>query len=142
LNGDSEDEAVGQLLRDVLWSDPTPSDRVLGIHGRSVTWLPKPNPLSASLDMYERVCGCGVCCSPRGARIATFGPDVVHEFCRRNDIDVIIRSHEVVDAGYEFFCNKQLITVFSATGYCRQNQNDGAILEIDRDLVIHPKIGT
>lgn len=30
--------------------------------------------------------------------------------------------------------------MFSATDYCGQHKNDGAILEIDRDLVITPKL--
>lgn len=46
----------------------------------------------------------------------------------------------MVSHGYEFFANQRLITVFSATDYCGQHKNDGAILEIDRDLVITPKL--
>ena len=49
-------------------------------------------------------------------------------------------STQVVDKGYEFFANRHLITVFSATDYCGQHKNDGALLEIDRDLVITPKL--
>jgi putative ubiquitin-RnfH superfamily antitoxin RatB of RatAB toxin-antitoxin module len=109
-DGASADEPLGQLLRDLLWSDPTDSDTILGIHE-----------------------------SARGNGIALFGPDRVKEFCQANDLDVIIRSHQVVEAGYEFFAGQQLITVFSATDYCGQHKNDGAILEIDRDLVITPK---
>ena len=110
-DGRSDEEPLGQLLRDVLWSDPTASDTVMGLHD-----------------------------SPRGAGIALFGPDRVRAFCRDNGVDVVVRSHQVVDAGYEFFADKQLITVFSATDYCGQHRNDGAILEIDRDLVITPKL--
>lgn len=33
-DGLSEEEPLGQLLRDVLWSDPTDSDQVLGVHDR------------------------------------------------------------------------------------------------------------
>jgi len=110
-DGRSDEEPLGQLLRDVLWSDPTASDTVVGVHD-----------------------------SPRGAGIALFGPDRVESFCRENGVDVVVRSHQVVDAGYEFFADKRLITVFSATDYCGQHRNDGAILEIDRDLVITPKL--
>lgn len=140
-DGQSNEEPLGQLLRDILWSDPTASDTITGLHD-----------------------------SPRGTGIALFGPDRVKAFCRRNDIDIVVRSHQVVDAGYEFFAGKyreekgrvllssmhlisilmgtkpcamtgkQLITVFSATDYCGQHKNDGAILEIDRDLVITPKL--
>jgi hypothetical protein len=33
-----------------------------------------------------------------------------------------------------------LITVFSATNYCGRVGNDGSVLEVDKDLVITPKI--
>ena len=38
--------------------------------------------------------------SKRGVGIQ-FGPDVTEEFCKLNNLDVIIRSHEVKHDGYE-----------------------------------------
>lgn len=35
VDGASVSEPLGQLLRDVLWSDPTDSDNILGVHDRS-----------------------------------------------------------------------------------------------------------
>lgn len=42
-----------------------------------------------------------------------FGEKIVQEFNRKNDLDLIIRAHQVVDDGYEFFAQRQLITIFS-----------------------------
>jgi serine/threonine-protein phosphatase PP1 catalytic subunit len=48
----------------------------------------------------------------------TFGPDIVSSFLARNDLDLIVRAHQVVEDGYEFFANRQMVTVFSAPHYC------------------------
>ena len=48
----------------------------------------------------------------------TFGPDVVSRFLQKHDMDLICRAHQVVEDGYEFFANRQLVTLFSAPNYC------------------------
>ena len=60
-----------------------------------------------------------------------FGEKVVAEFNRKNDLDLIVRAHQVVDEGYEFFANRQLITIFSAPNYCGEFDNSAAILIVD-----------
>lgn len=47
-----------------------------------------------------------------------FGPDVVTNFLKKNELDLICRAHQVVEDGYEFFNKKQLVTIFSAPNYC------------------------
>jgi serine/threonine-protein phosphatase PP1 catalytic subunit len=47
-----------------------------------------------------------------------FGGDVVANFLRKNDLDLIVRAHQVVEDGYEFFHQRQLVTIFSAPNYC------------------------
>ena len=41
----------------------------------------------------------------------TFGADVVSKFLERNDLDLIVRAHQVVEDGYEFFGDRTLVTV-------------------------------
>ena len=60
-----------------------------------------------------------------------FGEKVVTDFNKRNDLDLIIRAHQVVDEGYEFFANRQLITIFSAPNYCGIFDNSAGVLIID-----------
>jgi len=47
-----------------------------------------------------------------------FGGDVVTNFLKKNDLDLICRAHQVVEDGYEFFNKRQLVTIFSAPNYC------------------------
>ena len=63
-----------------------------------------------------------------------FGEKVVLDFNKKNDLDLIIRAHQVVDDGYEFFANRQLITIFSAPNYCGEFDNSAGIMIIDEQL--------
>jgi hypothetical protein len=53
----------------------------------------------------------------------TFGADVVADFLRARDMDLVCRAHQVVEDGYEFFVDRQLVTVFPATNYCGEFHN-------------------
>nr|pir probable phosphoprotein phosphatase (EC 3.1.3.16) F21B7.27 - Arabidopsis thaliana [Arabidopsis thaliana] len=99
------------VLKDILWSDPTMNDTVLGIVDNA-----------------------------RGEGVVSFGPDIVKAFLERNGLEMILRAHECVIDGFERFADGRLITVFSATNYCGTAQNAGAILVIGRDMVIYPKL--
>ena len=69
-----------------------------------------------------------------------FGEKIVNEFNRKNDLDLIIRAHQVVDDGYEFFANRQLITIFSAPNYCGEFDNSAGIMIIDEALTCSLKV--
>ncbi|XP_055956842.1 serine/threonine-protein phosphatase 5 isoform X1 [Patella vulgata] len=71
----------------------------------------------------------GTAPSKRGVGVQ-FGPDVTENFLRVNNLDYIIRSHEVKDAGYEIMHNGKCITVFSAPNYCDTMKNKGAFITI------------
>eukprot|EP01048_Picozoa_sp_COSAG05_P018280 COSAG05_NODE_2647_length_2806_cov_3.529368_2_plen_102_part_00 len=43
-------------------------------------------------------------------------------------------SDQVVEDGYEFFAQRQLVTVFSAPNYCGEFDNAGAIMAVDQNL--------
>lgn len=65
----------------------------------------------------------------------TFGPDVVHRFLERHDLDLICRAHQVVEDGYEFFAKRSLVTIFSAPNYCGEFDNAGAMMTVDDSLM-------
>ena len=69
-----------------------------------------------------------------------FGEKVVEDFNKKNDLDLIIRAHQVVDDGYEFFAKRQLITIFSAPNYCGEFDNSAGIMIIDESLTCSLKV--
>ena len=75
----------------------------------------------------------------RGVSVV-FGEKIVQEFNRKNDLDLIIRAHQVVDDGYEFFAQRQLITIFSAPNYCGEFDNSAGIMIIDESLTCSLKV--
>eukprot|EP00756_Hemistasia_phaeocysticola_P025744 Hpha_TRINITY_DN16021_c0_g1::TRINITY_DN16021_c0_g1_i1::g.120983::m.120983/K06269/PPP1C; serine/threonine-protein phosphatase PP1 catalytic subunit len=73
-----------------------------------------------------------------------FGGDVVAKFLEQNDFDLMVRAHQVVEDGYEFFADRRLVTVFSASNYVGEFDNAGAVMSVDPSLlcsfqVLQPK---
>uniref|UniRef100_F1LDT5 Serine/threonine-protein phosphatase PP1-gamma catalytic subunit n=1 Tax=Ascaris suum TaxID=6253 RepID=F1LDT5_ASCSU len=64
-----------------------------------------------------------------------FGVEVLAQFLRRMDLDIVVRGHQVVEDGYEFFGRRGLVTVFSAPNYCGEFDNAGAIMNVDENLL-------
>ena len=63
-----------------------------------------------------------------------FGQDVLSKFCKKHNIDLVCRAHQVVEDGFEFFGKRNLVTIFSAPNYCGEFDNDAAIMEVDESL--------
>ena len=93
------------LLCDLLWADPKYDER----DGK---------------DWGENERGISV----------TFSANYVEKFLDKFDLDLICRAHQVVENGFEFFANRQLVTVFSAPNYCGEFDNAGALMIIDENL--------
>uniref|UniRef100_A0A0D3H114 Serine/threonine-protein phosphatase n=3 Tax=Oryza TaxID=4527 RepID=A0A0D3H114_9ORYZ len=116
------------LLCDLLWSDPDRESSGWGENDRGVSF--------------------------------TFGADKVTEFLNKHDLDLICRAHQasrhrhrhlllpclflrswgqmdeqVVEDGYEFFADRQLVTIFSAPNYCGEFNNAGALMNVDASLL-------
>lgn len=47
-----------------------------------------------------------------------FGPDVAEKFLKENNLELLVRSHEMKEEGYEVEPNGKVITIFSAPNYC------------------------
>lgn len=69
----------------------------------------------------------------RGAGIR-FGRDIAEKFMKENHLKMIIRSHECVDNGFQEFWDGKLFTIFSASNYCGEVGNWGAVAEIRSDM--------
>ena len=65
----------------------------------------------------------------------TFGADVVTKFLEDHDFDLMVRAHQAVEDGYEFFAQRQLVTLFSAPNYCGEFDNSGAVMSVDASLM-------
>jgi serine/threonine-protein phosphatase 5 len=86
--------------------------------------------------------------SKRGVGFS-FGPDITEAFLKRNNLELLVRSHEVKDEGYLVEHRGKTITVFSAPNYCDTMGNKGAFIHFDKtmepkftqyDAVPHPPI--
>lgn len=68
--------------------------------------------------------------SKRGVGLQ-FGEDVTAAFLDANGLDLVVRSHEVKEEGYEVAHGGRLVTVFSAPNYCDAMGNSGAFIRFD-----------
>ena len=58
-------------------------------------------------------------------------------FLQRNGLQLVVRSHEVKEEGYEVEHDGCCITIFSAPNYCDTMGNKGAFIRFEADLVPH-----
>jgi len=111
LNTNDLATALGGAVYNVLWSDPLAPDR--------------RNPVQTY----------GVHPSHRAKHSSVmkgFGRDVTERFCAREQLGLIIRSHQFKQSGkgYELHHDGWLMRVFSARNYCGESSNDGGLLLI------------
>jgi len=60
-----------------------------------------------------------------------FGPNVSRTFCEKNNLQCVVRSHEVKADGYRWD-HPQVLSVFSAPNYLDTGNNKGAFLKLTR----------
>jgi len=71
--------------------------------------------------------------------IVNFGPDNLNAFFKRNNLNMMIRSHSVCPEGIERYSDN-LITITSCTNHSNIHENDASLLVIQKKLIISPKI--
>lgn len=69
-----------------------------------------------------------------------FDEKSLKKFLNKNDLDLLCRAHQVVEEGYEFFGDRELVTVFSAPNYCGEFDNSAAMMMVDENLMCSFKI--
>lgn len=93
----------------------------------------------------------GVHQSPRARHssiMKSFGRDVTERFCVRENLGLVIRSHQFrsTGEGYELMHDGWLLRVFSARNYLGKHSNAGGIIQIGRaegepgTLLVRPQI--
>ena len=50
-----------------------------------------------------------------------------------NNLDMIVRAHQVVEDGYSFMFNRKIVTIFSAPNYCNRFNNNCGVLNIKKE---------
>ena len=93
------------LLCDLVWSDPD-------------------NLISNKYFIENKERGISFC----------FSKEIVEEFIKINNLDLICRAHQVVEEGFQFFANMKLITIFTAPNYMNVFDNNGGVLYVNEDL--------
>ena len=56
------------------------------------------------------------------------GADVVHRFLEKSGFELVCRSSSVMESGYEYFAGGKPVMISSATNYCGEFCNAGAIM--------------
>ncbi len=108
-------------LHNIVWSDP------LGQSQAPDEWRPHYQPNTgrgAGVDAHGQ---------PLDFPIKSFSESCTKQFCDRNRISMVIRSHEVKEGGYELHHNGLLCTVFSARNYAGAYKNDAALVLLQPD---------
>lgn len=64
----------------------------------------------------------------------TFNEKASDDFMKKLNIELVIRAHQVVDNGFQFFNDKKVVTIFSAPNYCGDLGNTASIMKINEKL--------
>ncbi|KAJ6237076.1 serine/threonine-protein phosphatase 5 [Anaeramoeba flamelloides] len=73
--------------------------------------------------------------NPRACSVM-FGVDVTKDFLQNNNLELIVRSHEAVEDGYEFMHENLILTIFSAANYRGDEENFGAVVKFNSNSEI------
>jgi serine/threonine-protein phosphatase PP1 catalytic subunit len=53
---------------------------------------------------------------------------------KKHDFDLVCQSSQITEDGYQFFADRQVVTISSTPGYCGEFENAGAMMSVDKSL--------
>jgi len=65
-----------------------------------------------------------------------FGADVVQQFVEKMGLDLIVRSHQVIHEGYEFFADGKLVTLWTIHNFKGELGNQAAIMKVSDTMEV------
>ncbi|KVI11940.1 Metallophosphoesterase domain-containing protein [Cynara cardunculus var. scolymus] len=106
-------------------------DKILCMHGGlspDLTSLDQIRNLSRPTDVPDSGLLCDLLWSDPSREVKGWG---------MNDrgVSYTFGSDKVVEDGYEFFADRQLVTIFSAPNYCGEFDNAGTMMSVDESLM-------
>ncbi|KAF9684901.1 hypothetical protein SADUNF_Sadunf04G0166800 [Salix dunnii] len=135
------------LLCDLLWSDPDRDTKGWGDNDRGVSYTFGADKVTEflkkhDLDLVCRAHQVFLDCSSHLFRSSPLPSNFCPNTCTKNKnlINSLKSSSmgndfQVVEDGYEFFADRQLVTIFSAPNYCGEFNNAGALMCVDASLL-------
>ena len=96
--------------------------------------IPSSGPISDLCwsDPDDAITGWGL--NQRGAGF-TFGSEATQQFCQQNDLNLVVRAHQLAMNGYTWhFDNHLCVTVWSAPNYMYRSGNIASVMKVDSDL--------
>ncbi|KAL3121149.1 hypothetical protein niasHT_006054 [Heterodera trifolii] len=112
---------VALIGKRILWMHGGISDKISSLEQLSKLMRPLQQPPDETLEVdlfwsdpdenvqYEQP-------NDRGAGVA-FGEELIHDVCSLLGLKYIIRAHERLRGGFEYFAGRKMITVYSAPRY-------------------------
>jgi serine/threonine-protein phosphatase PP1 catalytic subunit len=126
------------LLCDLLWSDPDRDSSGWGDNDRGVSFTFGADKVAEFLNKHDLDLIC------RAHQVITILPlasaamAMISKIssCQMSNVHYFAcNDRQVVEDGYEFFADRQLVTIFSAPNYCGEFNNAGALMNVDASLL-------
>jgi diadenosine tetraphosphatase ApaH/serine/threonine PP2A family protein phosphatase len=106
----SSDDGPDKILKDLMWGDPTKNEQ----EHPDVLFTPNLS---------------------RGEGMVSFGAEALALFLKNTKCEMLVRAHQYKKKGFKIH-NEKLVTVFSSSGYCGQNNTAAVLVANDGKITV------